>query len=288
MSTIPAHAQERLAAYLAHIGLDRPGAADATALETVQHAHRMAIGFENIDVMLGRGIDVEPEAVFAKLVMQGRGGYCFEHNQLFGAMLAELGFANRPLLGRVWLGLAEGIVPPRTHTLRLVAVEGAPWIADAGFGGSYVPALPLVDGAQAATRDGAVHRLRLIGGMGDVRGQWLLERAGPARATDGRAAMHTDWQPQYSFDMAQVDQVDLALSNHWTSTRPATRFTRECIASIVLEDGFASLQGRRLSMYAGGRGDVMEITRAQDWRTVLGDLFRVDLSLQEVEMLVLF
>ena len=274
---MPASAQERLAAYLAHIGMDAPATADAHALEAVQRAHRMAIGFENLDVMLGRGIALEPDAVFAKLVMGARGGYCFEHNHLLGEMLSALGFANRALLARVWLGVEEGVVPPRTHTLRLVAVGGEPWIADAGFGGAYVPALPLVDGARATTSDGARHRLRLIGAPGEVRGQWLVERAaGP------------DWAPQYSFDLAQVDPADIALVNHWTSTRSGTRFTTACIAAMVLEDGFASLHGRRLSMQAGGRSDVMEITRAQDWRTVLGDLFRVELSVEEVAALGLF
>ena len=277
-----------LSLYLARIGLDVAPPATAEGLEKVQRAHRMAIGFENMDVMLGRGISVEPGAVWGKLVARTRGGYCFEQNLVFGQMLAALGFANRPLLGRVWLGLEAGVVPPRTHTLRLVEVSGAAWIADAGFGGSYVPALPLVDGAEAETQDGARHRLRLVGDLGDVRGQWLLERAGPQSATDGRAAAHGDWQAQYSFDLAQVDPADLALSNHWTSSKPGTRFTTQCLASIVLEDGFASLSGRRLSMYAAGRGDMMEMTSAQDWRRVLADLFRVELSADEVAALGLF
>jgi len=281
-------AADRLFAYLDRIALDKQPDPTAAGLEMVQRAHRMAIGFENMDVMLGRGISVEPDAVFAKLVGHTRGGYCFEQNLLFGQMLSVMGMASRPLLGRVWLGLAPGVMPPRTHTLRLVSVEGGLWIADAGFGGSYVPVLPLVDGAQATTNDGARHRLRLIGALGKASGQWLLERAGPASATDGRAAPHEDWQPQYSFDLGEVDPADLALSNHWTSTKPDTRFTTACIASIVLEDGFASLNGRRLSMYAGGRGDVMEISRAQDWRTVLADLFRVELSAEEVDALGVF
>jgi arylamine N-acetyltransferase len=170
------------------------------------------------------------------------------------------------------------VVPPRTHTLRLVDLAGQAWIADAGFGGSSVPPLPLRDGACAQTADGARHRLRRVGAW---TGEWLVERAGTRAATDGRADPHEDWQAQYSFDTGEVAPVDLEMSNSWTCTRPGTRFTSGCVASIVLPDGFAALSGRRLSTYAGGRADVIEIASAADWRTVLADVFRIELSAQE-------
>jgi len=268
-----------LAAYLGRIGVDGAPPVGPEGLAMVQMAHRQNIGFENLDVELGRGISLEPQVVFAKLVGGMRGGYCFEHNSLFGAMLAAMGFANRALLGRVWLGVEHSVVPPRTHTLRLVEMSGQAWIADAGFGGSSVPPLPLRDGAEAQTDDGARHRLRRVGAW---TGEWLVERAGSPAATDGRADRHDDWQEQYSFDTGPVAPVDLDMSNHWTSTRPNTRFTMAPIASIVLPDGFASLSGRRLSTYAGGRGDQIEIASPEDWRMVLADLFRIELSAEEV------
>jgi N-hydroxyarylamine O-acetyltransferase len=282
-----------LETYLRRIGLTAAPTLNAAGLEAVTRAHRLSIGFENLDVMLGRGIRVDLESIRAKLVDgPARGGYCFEHNALFGATLAAMGFDNRPLLARVWLGMdwpgKPEAMPPLTHTFRLVTLAGASWIADAGFGGAYVPPMPLVNGAMADTPDGARHRLRRSGAPGEAKGAWLLERAGPASATDGRAHAHGDFQPQYSFGLGEVAPIDLELSNHWTSTRPGTRFTSGCLASIVLEDGFASLNGRRLSMHAGGRGNVMEIADARDWRSVLADLFRVELSLDEVESLRVF
>jgi N-hydroxyarylamine O-acetyltransferase len=231
---------------------------------------------------------VDLEAVFAKLVTRGRGGYCFEHNALFGAMLAAQGFANRALLGRVWLGIADGVMPPRTHTLRLVNLDGQAWIADAGFGGSYVPAMPLRDGAEALAPDGARHRLLRVGVIGDECGEWRLERQGSLAATDGRGSGEGLWQKQYSFDTGEVAQVDLEMSSHWTSTKPETRFTTACIASIVLEDGFASLNGRRLNVYSGGTSEERELHDADEWRGVVGEVFRIALSAQEVSDLRLF
>ena len=89
-----------LPAYLARIALPAPPAPDAEGLAAVQRAHRLVIPFENLDIPLGRGISLDPDAVFDKLVTRGRGGYCFEQNQLFLRALHAMGFTARPLLAR--------------------------------------------------------------------------------------------------------------------------------------------------------------------------------------------
>jgi N-hydroxyarylamine O-acetyltransferase len=272
---------DRLAAYLDRLHLNAAPSADPEGLARLQAAHRQAIAFENFDAWLGRGIRIDSDAVFAKLVTSGRGGYCFEQNRLFSDMLAALGMANRALLARVRLGVDPDIVPPRTHVLLLVDLAGAPWIADAGFGGSYVPPLPLVDGVTAQTADGAQHRLRRIGAPGDLAGEWLLDRAGPASATDGRAAPHGDWQPQYGFDLSPVAPSDLEQSNHWTSTRPDTRFTTMQIASIALPDGFAAMTDRKLTTYRGAETHSHIFDEPDACLAALRDLFRIKLNAED-------
>ena len=91
-----------LDAYLARFACRRASLADR-GLAAVQRAHRWR-SRSRISTSLGRGIRIDSEAVFAKLVTARRGGYCFEHNRLFLDALAALGFAARPLLARVWLG----------------------------------------------------------------------------------------------------------------------------------------------------------------------------------------
>ena len=277
-----------LSAYLARIGLDAPPGGDRQGLAQVQLAHRRAIAFENLDVVAGKPIAIDTQAVFAKLVAGRRGGYCFEQNRLYADMLGALGFANRPLLARVRLSLAEGYTPPRTHMLLLVELAGEQWIADAGFGGSFVPPMRLEDGFSTTSHDGAAHRLRALPGGGGLGGDWLLERAVPDRQDDGRVAREEDWRPQYSFELAEVAPDDLAAANHWTSTRKDTRFTTHHIASIVLADGFASLHDRKLTMHRAGRSDMREIGGAEEYRLVLADLFGLSFDRDEVAALPLF
>lgn len=257
-----------LNAYFERIRPAEVPAADANGLAIVQRAHRLAIPFENIDVVLGRGVSLDPDAVFDKLVTRRRGGYCFEHNHLFLRALAAIGFEAHPLLARVWLVAVE--VPPRTHALALVMIDGAPWIADAGFGGGYAPPMPLVDQAEAESPDGARHRL-----VADVDHGWMLYR----RADEAAA-----WQPQYSFTTERVWPADLALSNHWVSTAPESIFVARPFVTIVLPRGFASLIGRQYR-----RTTVTEKTEAElnakVARLRLSLMFGIDLPAEDFDRL---
>jgi len=231
-------------------------------------------------VRLGRGIAIDGASVFAKLVVAKRGGYCFEHNRLFMDALTALGFQVRPLLARVWLGAQE--TPPLTHTLSLVTIAGRDWIADAGFGGSYAPVMPLEEGAEAEASDGATFRLDTDAARG-----WLLSRRGDPGSTDGRGD-GVGWQPQYSFDLAAVFDADLALSNHWTSTAPGSRFTQMTIASIVLPHGLAALTDRHYHRRAGDNTTRADLTDPRVYRMRMSLMFGIDLTPEEVAALALF
>lgn len=270
-----------LDAYLARIRLKDAPAPDAEGLAALQRAHRLAIPFENLDIRLGRGIAIDSASVFAKLVTAKRGGYCFEQNQLFGDALAALGFIARPLLARVLL-VASDAAPPLTHALSLVTIGGQDWIVDAGFGGSYSPPLPLIDGAEATAPDGACFRLRADAALG-----WLLEREGGNATTDGRGG-GAGFQPQYSFALTTVEPADLAMANHWTSTRPGTRFLDLVVVSIVLPAGFASLTDRAYRRSTTSEDIAATIDDPRVYRLRLSMMFGIDLSAEEVAALGLF
>ncbi|MEN2786022.1 arylamine N-acetyltransferase [Sphingomonas qilianensis] len=260
-----------LDAYLARLTLGARPSPDAEGLARLQRAHRLAIPFENLDVMLGRGIAIDSDAVFAKLVTARRGGYCFEHNRLFGDALAALGFTARPLLGRVWI-LNPEQTPGLTHTLSLVTIDGQDWIADPGFGGSYTPPMPLLDGATAVAPDGATFRLEADAVYG-----WMLSRD----AGEG-------WQRQYSFTLAEVWDADLQIGNHWCATAPASRFTQSAIVSIVLPGGFASLNGNAYRRRNGADEASAEISDPRVYKLRLSMLFGIDLSADAVAALRVF
>lgn len=274
-----------LNAYLDRIGLSSAPPPTVGGLAQLVRAHRLAIPFENLDISLGRGISIDPDAVFDKLVRRRRGGYCFEQNALLDRAVNALGIEGRPLLARVWLGVDDDDnVPPLTHQLELVHLDGAPWIVDGGFGGSYCPPMPLVEGESAVGPEGARHRLRRHDHF-----EWMLERIGPDAHTDGRGGASPDWQRQYSFTLAAVHRADRELCNHWTATRPDTRFTSLVIASRVTADGFLSLTGLTLREGRGtqeARETILDSAVAL--RDVLDSRFGVAVEREEADRLFAF
>ena len=128
-----------LDAYLTRIGYTGPRDATEATLTALYRAHLREIRFENFDVFLRGEVAVDLESIQEKIVFRGRGGYCYEQAQLFGAVLERIGFTVDRLLARV--GPDGGPAKPRTHlTLRVQAGTGV-WLADVGLGSS--PPAPL-------------------------------------------------------------------------------------------------------------------------------------------------
>lgn len=260
-----------LTPYFHRISLPRPVHVDVAGVGDIQRAHRAAIAFENFDIRLGRGIDLAPERVFDKLVIQRRGGYCFEHNGLFGRVLTALGLSVTPLLARVWLGLADDAPPPpRTHLILAVTIAGRAWLADAGFGAAGTAVMPIEDGAEAIGADGVPFRLRRDGPDG-----WMLERG------DRRGG----WLRQYGFSADPVWPADIAMANHYTASAPESRFVRTVVLSRLTPGAdFISLVDRRLSLPEGAA----DLPDAGAYRRAVAERFGLALSDGDVARLGLY
>lgn len=230
------------ARYLARIGLDDPVPATPEGLARLQAAQLDTIPFEGIDPFLGLTPRLETKALLAKIVDQGRGGYCYELNTALGIGLAAAGLPARRLLARVRLrNPAPG---PRSHMAWLVDAGGRTWLADAGFGGPAPRApLPLAPGEHAAPNG----RYRFTADA--ATGERVLERHEP----DG-------WAPLYSFDGAHVTEAEVEAANHVSATWDRSPFTSNLMLAGwdgpvriglfnrgLTEDGPAGAQRRELA-----------------------------------------
>jgi N-hydroxyarylamine O-acetyltransferase len=216
-----------LPAYLARIGIDSASATLA-GVTAMHRAHVAAIPFENLDVVLGATPSLALDDVAAKLLGRRRGGYCFEQNTLFRAVLEELGLPVTLLLARVRLGTES--IRPRTHALLWVEVEGRPYLMDVGFGG-WGLAVPLRLDAGVQRHDGLMtHRLMKTGDL------WVLQ-AGQAEG----------WTDLYAFTLERHHRVDLEMANHYTATYVDSPFRHHLLAHRVCSDRRVILQDRRMT-----------------------------------------
>jgi N-hydroxyarylamine O-acetyltransferase len=195
-----------LDAYLKRVGV-AAGEPTRETLDALHEAHVRTFTFDNIDVLLGTHPGVTLDAVQAKFVTRGRGGYCFEHATLFGAVLERLGYDVRRRLGRVGPPTSS----PRTHCVVEVTLDGERLLADPGFGMSVLRPIPMQDGAEDDFR-GWPHQLR---------------RADPAVAGPGWELYRRrqgGWELMHTTDELPVQPVDVTMGHHFTSTYPTTHF----------------------------------------------------------------
>ncbi|MEE9684789.1 N-hydroxyarylamine O-acetyltransferase [Lelliottia amnigena] len=208
-----------LSAYFARIDWHQPAQADIDTLRALHLQHNSAIPFENIDVVLPREIHLDDQNVADKLIAARRGGYCFEQNGLFERVLREMGFHVRSVLGRVVLSNPPQM-PPRTHRLLLVELNGERWIADVGFGGQTLTApIRLIAGEEQATPHGLY---RLINEGND----WVLQ-----------FRHHDHWQSMYHFDLVTQYFNDYVMGNFWSAHWPQSHFRHHLLMCRHLLDG---------------------------------------------------
>lgn len=221
-----------LDAYFRRVGYSGSRAPTLSTLHALCLAHVKAIPFENLDVLLGRGIDLADEAVERKLIDAGRGGYCFEHNTLFLRVLAALGFTVRPLSARVRVQRARDFTPPRTHVFVGVDLDGERWLADVGVGGlSPTAALRLDTDAEQPTP----HEPRRI-----VREGGLLFH---------QAKLGETWADICEFTLEEMPPIDREVANWFTSAHPQSHFRNRLLAARALDDGGrATLLNRELTL----------------------------------------
>jgi N-hydroxyarylamine O-acetyltransferase len=228
-------------------------------LEALHRAQIYTIPFENFDILLGRGISLDPERLFDKLVSKARGGYCFELNGLFLRVLKAIGFNARALLARVHLtGLPSG----RGHQISLVTLQGRQWIADVGFGSQSLRAPIPFELDEPTTHDGLTFRLMGAGNFG-IMLQTLTD---------------DQWIDLYSFDLEYVYPNDILYGNHFTSTHPSAFFTSARVAALPLNNGSVTLFNRTLKKITVEFEQVWELEEGQAYLDALKNHFGIELD----------
>jgi len=213
---------DQVDAYLTRIGLDRTPPADLETLRTLQERHLLAVPFENLSIHLGESIDLDTDALFAKIVERRRGGFCYELNGVFAALLAALGYRVSLLAARVQG--KSGLGPPFDHLALRVDLD-EPWLVDVGFGAF------------------STHPLRL-----DARD----EQSDPGGtfqvvpADSGDLDILCNGELQYRLETRPRDLSNFEPTCWYHQTSPTSHFTWSPVCSLPVDGGRVTLSDRTL------------------------------------------
>lgn len=247
-----------LSAYLSRINYTGPTDPTAETLRALHRAHMLTVPFENLDISIGRKIVVEEAAILRKVVDLHRGGFCYELNCAFAALLRALGFKVTLLSARV--ARANGGEGPEFDHLTLRVDLNAPWLADVGFGDSFLEPLRLEP------------VIEQIDPAGTFR---LLQDAERLRME--KAELDGSWKPQYSFSMQPRKPEEFAAMCHHHQTSPDSSFTRKRVCSRATPEGRITLSELKLIVNLNGVREEKELASEEEWRTTLDEQFGIRL-----------
>jgi N-hydroxyarylamine O-acetyltransferase len=243
-------------AYLDRISHAGPTTPTPETLRSLHHAHMLSVPFENLDIGLGRKIVCEQASFIRKIVEKRRGGFCYELNGAFAALLRELGFAVTLLSARV--PREDGSDGPEFDHLTLRIDLEQPWLADVGFGDSFLEPLKLELGAEQPQFD---RSYRLV----EEGGSLHMERTKPVAA----------WRRQYSFTLRPRSLEEFSPMCHYHQTSPESPFTRKSICSRATPQGRITIADRKLIVTRNGEREESLLVSDEEWRAALQKHFGI-------------
>lgn len=244
-------------AYLERIGYAESRIPNSATLRQLHRAHLFTVPFENLDIPLQTPIVLSLPHMYKKVVVQRRGGFCYELNGLFCWLLDRLGFQVRLLSGRVFSDGTAG--PEFDHLLLHVKLE-KDWIADVGFGDSFLEPMPLHSADEVAS-GGARYRITATG-------------------NDFTLHQHqgSDWEAQYLFTLLPRDLHEFDAMCKFQQTSPQSSFTQKVVCSLANEGGRLTLSNNRLIKTIRGKRSDTKVANEEELRSILKSGFGIELD----------
>ncbi len=248
-----------ITAYLQRINYHGSPVPNAQVLRDLQVAHLLSVPFENLSIHAGEPIVLEDEALFRKIVERRRGGFCYELNGLFAALLRALGF-NVTMLSAGVANASGGYAPDFDHMTLMVVLDER-WLVDVGFGDSFREPLLLDErGVQEQGR-------RLYKLVSDGAHSIMMQRANTAGE---------EWQAQYRFTLEPRQYSNYAEMCSYHQTSPQSHFTKGRVCTRATAEGRITLSEMRLiTTNEGGDKQERELADEQEYSELLFQHFGI-------------
>jgi N-hydroxyarylamine O-acetyltransferase len=243
-----------LLAYMTRIGFDADATVSIETMSGLIFRHLCAIPYENIDPLCGIPVSLDTNSLYEKMVSRGRGGYCFEHNLLFAAVLRSLGFDVEVLSAQPRIATPRDQPAPTVHATLLVRMDGERWLVEVG-GAGLTPTGPIrwiADIEQETPHD--------IRRVVEEHGRWFHQ-----------VLFEGVWKDVMEFSGVQMCLPDCEIANFYTSQHPDSPFRMKALCSLALPDGERLIlsKGRFTHRTREGVARTFEVHEASTLRTVI-------------------
>lgn len=247
--------------YLQHIGFAGIPQADLLTLQQLHRCHMLSVPFENLSIIYRQGIHLEEPALFNKIVECNRGGFCYELNRLFAALLKDIGFNVQFISGEI-RARDGSFGAPFDHMALKVELD-QPYLVDVGFGDSFLTPLKITTTEQQPQTSGTFH----LEQEGET---YYLER----RNGDNRSHAKT----LYRFTLQAREPSEFDGMCHYHSTSPQSHFTQRLVCSRPTENGRVTLSENKLIITEDHQRHESTLHSEEERRATLMRYFGIDLE----------
>ncbi len=250
-------------AYLKRLKADFPKQADLEYLDNLIYAHQQNVVFENMDsYVLRKRVSLEIPALFEKVVVQHRGGYCFELNALFTQLLKDLGYHAYGCMGRIIRNKEE--IPPTLHRVNIVEWEGKKYFYDVGFGGPMPAGLLLMEDGFSRTMHGETYH------MNQADEYWW---------TVSRTTSNGVLEDVLQFYPMPQENVTFIPNNEYCGSCPESIFTQIPFLNRRTEEGSIGVLGNIFTIVQNGEVTKREIQDRMELYHIMEKYFELKLPL---------
>ena len=245
-----------VAAYLHRLGVER-GKADLAFLKKIHKAHLLAIPFENLDIHYGKKIILDIRPIFEKVILNKRGGFCFELNSLFYHLLIHLGYDAYLASARVFKD--AGYTPEFDHMIIIVRLDGLNYLADVGFGSLFTEPKQINSQAQ-------LDYTEYFKFFKDPDDHLILKRS-----SDGVV-----YSTAYKFDLIRREMIEFMGRCVYHQESPESHFKQNKLITQLFPEGRITLTDRKLKLHLKGELKELPVMNEDEFLSKLEDHFGVD------------
>ena len=238
-----------ITAYLERISYRGSRTPFAETLRNLQVAHLLSVPFENLSIHVHEAIVLNDEALFHKIVERRRGGFCYECNGLFAALLRALGFDVSMLSAEV-ARTGGGFSQPFDHMTLMVKLEDT-WLVDVGFGDSFLEPLKMDNSTEQIQ---GPESFRIV-----AEDEYLVVQ---------RQYDH-EWKKEYRFTLQPYKYSDFEEMCRYHQTSPQSHFTQKRICSLATSDGRITLSDMRFIVTSDGVREERALSDKKEYDEIL-------------------
>jgi N-hydroxyarylamine O-acetyltransferase len=249
---------DEIMGYLKRIGIECDINTDLNSLALLQKAHLTHIPYENYYCLERRITSLNHKELYRKLIIEHRGGICFELNGLYAWLLKSIGFDVKSHLSRYII--PEGEIHKRTHRVMTVTICGERYLTDVGVN-SECSRKPLLLAEGLIQNDGiSEYRLEKDDFFG-----WVL----------WQKLKNNDWRRLYGFTEEPQLDIDYIMPCNFCDIHPLSGINKFEKVSIFTDHSNIRIWDGHYQEFSEGEIIIDEIIEAEKKKEILQSIFSI-------------